>query len=133
MAAAPAGLADDVDVGGPAGQAPVDSDVLAEGFAFVVLCPDLVGDGGGHLVEKLIVEAGRHSDGLGENGGRTGAGYAVKGLVPPVVGGDAQPGNGRRVVAQLTHFFFQGHLGDQFFCTGFEVHKDILSIGYSIG
>ena len=50
------------------------------------------------------------------DGSRAGAGYAVERLVPPVVGRNAQPVNGRRVVAQLAGSLLHRHLDDQRRC-----------------
>ena len=122
---APAGVPEDVDVGGPEGQALVDVPVVLGGEG-VVLGPAL---GGGHisqLFQQLLVEHSRQADGLGEAGGGARPGHAVKGLIPPVVGGDPQAGNGRRVVAQLAGLFLQAHLGRQSLGPpprGFSIHK----------
>ena len=113
MAAAPAGITEDVDVGGPVGQALIDVPVAVGGVG-IVLGAAFVGDDLGNFVQRFIVEHGGHADGLREHGGGTGTGYAVEAFVPPIVGRNAQPFNGGSVIAQLAGFFFQGHFGNQF-------------------
>ena len=115
VAAAPAGIAEDVDVGRPEGQPLVDVPVAVAGGG-VVLGAAL---GGGHIAQLLHqggVEGSGHADGLGPHGSRAGAGHAVERLVPPVVGRNAQPVNGRRVVAQLAGSLLHRHLADQRHC-----------------
>ena len=86
LTAAPARVAEDVDVGRPDREAEVDGvDVVAEGFA--VFGAGLGGDGGGDAAEQGRVPGGGHADGLREHGGVAGAGDAVEAFVPPVVGG----------------------------------------------
>ena len=112
VAPAPPGVPEDVDVGGPGGDALVDLG-LPEGPVLVVLGPHLVGDGGGGVLHPVHVEGGRQPDGLGEHRGRPGPGHPVEGLVPPVVGGHPQPGDGRGVVLHLGALLRQSHLGHQ--------------------
>ena len=112
VAPAPPGVPEEVDVGGPGGDALVDLG-LPEGPVLVVLGPHLVGDGGGGVLHPVHVEGGRQPDGLGEHRGRPGPGHPVEGLVPPVVGGHPQPGDGRGVVLHLGALLRQSHLGHQ--------------------
>ena len=115
VAAAPAGIAEDVDVGRPEGQALVDVPVAVAGGG-VVLGAAL---GGGHVAQLLHqrgVEGGSHADGLGPHGSGARPGHPVERLVPPVVRGHAQPVNGRRVVAQLAGSLLHRHLADQCRC-----------------
>ena len=112
VAPAPAGVAEDVHVRGPEGQALVDVPVavLRRG---VVLRAAL---GGGDVAQPLHqrrVKAGGDADGLGKGRGRAGAGHAVQRFVPPVVGRNAQPVDGRRVIAQLAGGLLHGHAGHQ--------------------
>ena len=135
MAAAPAGIAEDVDVGAPQGQALVDVPVALGGLA-VVLGAGFGGNNLRHLAVEILVKNGRHTDGLGEHRGRAGTGHAVERFVPPVVGRHAQAGNGRRVETELRGLFFQGHLRDKGLGLGpgfIAIHHNkhfLLRIGY---
>ena len=84
-AAAPARVAEEVDVGRPEGEALIDV-ALAAADEFVVLGAGFIGDGGGDAEDEVLVPRGGEADGFGENGGASGAGDAVEALVPPVVG-----------------------------------------------
>ena len=130
---APAGVPEDVDVGGPEGQALVNVPVVLGGEG-VVLGPALGGGCVSQLFQKLLVKHGRQADGLGKAGGGARPGHAVKGLVPPVVGGDPQAGNRRRAIAQLAGLFLQAHLRHQSLgppTRGFSIHKQF-SFGFSL-
>ena len=129
MAPAPPGVTENVDVGGPVGQALVDVPV-AQGREGIVLGPSFGGGDVAQPLQQSVVEHGGHADGLGEAGGGTGPGNAVQGFVPPVVGGDVQPGDGGGIIAQLAGHFLHGHLGNLgpcFFLCGFTIlGKDLL-------
>ena len=112
LAAAPAWIAEDVDVGRPDGEAVVDGvDVVADGL--VVLGAGFGGDDGGDLVDEGRVPGGGHADGLREHGGVAGAGDAVEAFVPPVVGGDVEARDGGSGVDELRDLFVEGHAGDE--------------------
>ena len=115
VAAAPARVAEDVDVRRPEGQPLVDV-AVALAHALVVLGAALGGDDGADLLHKVCVEHGGHGDGLREHGGRARARHAVQRLVPPVIGGYAQPLDGRGCVDHLAGLFLQRHAGDQVLC-----------------
>src|ERR1700756_2557892 len=84
LAAAPAWIAEDIDVGRPDGESVVDGvDVVADGF--VVLGAGLGPDDGGDLVDERRVPSGGHADGLGEESGVSRAGDTVEALTPIVV------------------------------------------------
>src|ERR1700679_403724 len=86
LAAAPAGIAEDVDVGRPDGQAVVAVVVVVrEGV--VVLGAGLRRDDCADLLDERGVPRGGVADGLREHGGEAGAGDAVDAFVPPVIGG----------------------------------------------
>ena len=124
MPAAPAGVAEDVDVRRPEGQAVVDVAVALRGQG-VVLGPALGRGDVAELFEQGVVEHGGQTDGLGKAGGRAAARHAVQRLVPPVVGGHAQPLDRGRVVAELRRLFLEGHAGHKglrFFSCRFAVH-----------
>ena len=114
VAPAPAGVAENIDVGAPKGQTVVDVPVSPGGQG-IVLGPSL---GGCHIpqtADEVLVKSGSHGNGLGEAGGRTAPGNAVEGFVPPVVFGNTQPVNGRRVKPQLAGSLQHVHPGNQFF------------------
>ena len=65
------------------------------------------------VVHQAGIPGGRHADGLREHRGITGARHAVQRLAPPVVGRNAEPGDGRRGVLHLPDLLFQRHARDQ--------------------
>ena len=96
VAAAPAGITEDVDVGAPHAQALINIAVLMNGLA-VVLGARLMADDLGDLLMEVLIENSCQTDSLGEHGGRAGAGNAMECLIPPVVSRDAQMGDRRGV------------------------------------
>ena len=112
LAAAPAWVAEDVDVGRPVGEALVAA-VAVLALELVVLGARLVADGGGHFMHQRHVEGGRQADRLREHGGLAGAGHTVQALVPPVVRSHAQARDGRRGVLHLRGLFLQRHVRDE--------------------
>ena len=80
----------------------------------VVLGTRLMADDLGDLLMEILIENSRQTDGLGEHGGRTGAGNAMECLIPPVVGRNAQTGDRRGVKAQLAGLLLHRHLGNEF-------------------
>ena len=84
MAAAPARIAEDVDVGRPHGQPLVDG-VIAHLIGGMMLDARFLSDNPGDFLEPFRVEAARHADRLREHRGRAGASHAVQTFVPPVV------------------------------------------------
>ena len=108
VSAPPAGVPEDVDVGRPHREPVVDIPVSLRGEG-VVLGSGLGGDRGGNGLQQLVVKHGGHADGLREARGGAAAGQAVEGFVPPVVGRNAEPFNGRRVEAELPGHFFHRH------------------------
>ncbi len=112
LAAAPARVAEDVDVGRPVGEAEeLLVPVVADGV--VVLGARFGGDDLGFVVDERRVPGGGHADDLREVGGGAGEGVAVQAFVPPEVGGHAEARDGGRVVAHLLDFFFERHAGDE--------------------
>ena len=114
VAAAPAGIAENIDVGRPHRQPVIDVSVSL-GREGVVFGAGLVGDRGGDLFQQLVVEHRGHADGLREARGRAAARQTVQRLVPPVVGGDAQTLDGGRVKAELRGRFRDAHAADELF------------------
>ena len=115
MPAPPAGITENVDIRGPHGEPVIDIPV-AFGGVRVVFRTGLGGDGRGDFFQQLIVEHGRKPDGLGKARGGAAAGQAVQRLVPPVIGGDAQPLDRGRVKTQLRCALLNCHARDQ--CLG---------------
>ena len=112
-AAAPARVPENVDVGRPEGDALVPAHPAAL-QRLAILDAGLVTDGGKHLIHKGFVKRSRHGNGHGKHGGFSVAGHAVQGLVPPVVGGNAQRFHGLGIVHHQGGFFLDGKLGNQF-------------------
>ena len=114
MAAAPAGITENIDVGRPEGEALVDISV-AMGNGSVVLGAAL---GGGYIaqfLDQLGIKGGGDADGLREAGGHACTGHAVKGFVPPVVSRNTQTIDGRSIKAKLACHLFHCHLRNQRF------------------
>ncbi len=79
----------------------------------LILGAGFIGDGGGDAEDQIGVPGGGEADGFRENGGAAGARHAVEALVPPIVGRDAEPLDGGRIVHELGDFLLQGHAGEQ--------------------
>jgi len=112
LAAAPAGIAKDIDIGRPEGQALVDQS-FSFTDEFVVFGAGFVGDGGCHAVLHVLIPSRGEADRLWEYSCRPGAGHAVEALVPPVVFGDTEPGDGRGGVHHLANLFFESHAANE--------------------
>ena len=102
LPAAPAGVAKDIDVWRPDGQAEVDAMVVV-GRGIGILGSRLGRDGVSHGMHQGGVPGSSQTDRLGKDSGSAGARHAVQPLVPPGVFRDAKARNGRRG---------HGHLGD---------------------
>ena len=129
---APAGVAENVDVRAPEGEALVNIPVPVAGGG-VVLGAAL---GGGYIAQFFYqsgIKGGGHADGLGEHGGHARPGHAVQRFIPPVVSGHAQTFDGGSLIAQLGSGFFHGHLVNQrlgAFAGFFAVHDPSLFLIY---
>ena len=110
-AAAPARVAEYIDVRSPEGQALINLDIVFVGL--FVLDAGLVADGREYFFDQGFVKRGRHADGLREDGGGAVAGDAVQGFVPPVVLADAQARDGRRAVDDQGGFLLEGQPAQQ--------------------
>src|ERR1035437_3606617 len=66
LAASPARIAEDVDVGRPEGQ-PIKDSVVALSLCLVILRAGFAGDGLSHIVDNAGVPGGGHADGLGKH------------------------------------------------------------------
>ena len=114
VAAAPAGIAENVDVRRPHRQPVVDIAVALRGEG-VVFGPRLGRDRVRDPLEQRVVEHGGQADRLGKARRGPAAGQTVERLVPPVVCRDAEPFDGGRVKAELTCRFLGRHAADQLF------------------
>ena len=112
LSPAPAGIAEDIDIGRPEGQSFVDQPFTFAG-EIMVFGPGFVRDGRGHAKLHIFIPCGAQPDGLGENRCQSGSGYAMQAFVPPVVFGDTQAGNGRSGIHHLPDLFFQCHAADE--------------------
>ena len=112
LAASPARVAKDIDIGRPKGEAVVASGVSMLD-CIIVFGACFGGDHIGDAMDQIGIPGGGETDGLGENGCISGARDAVQTLVPPVVGGDAQARNRWRDVLHLRNLFFKSHARDQ--------------------
>ena len=109
-AASPAGIAENVDVRRPEGQALIDLDVVGR---LEVFDARLVAGSVEDFLHQRLVEARRHADRLREHGRAAVAGDAVQRLAPPVVLLDAQARDGRAGVHGQRRLFLQGQAADQ--------------------
>src|SRR6266481_5820147 len=75
----------------------------------IILCAEFRADNIRGLVHKRLIESCGHANRLREYGGHTGAGYAMKAFVPPVVFRNMQPRNRCSGVAELRGLFFKRH------------------------
>ena len=136
LAAAPAWVAKDVDVGRPEGEAE-ELLVLIVADGFVVFGAGFGGDDLGFAVNEGRVPGGGHADDLREVGGGAGDCDAVIAFVPPEVCRDAEPRDGGCVIAHLLDFFFERHLGDERVDAVFEgsrrVHPWAIGGGVRLG
>src|SRR5215472_4994589 len=111
LAASPAWVSKDVDVGRPKGEA-----VVAAGISVldsvVVFGACFRRDDVSQVMNKVRVPGGGKADGLRKNGGVPGARNAVQGFVPPVVGGNTKARDCTGDVLHLRSFFFQRHARD---------------------
>ena len=114
LSPAPAWVAKDIHIGRPHGQPVVDIPIALSGKG-VVFGPRFGGDDGSDGFQQLIVEHGRHTDGLGKAGGRTAPGQTVQSLVPPVISGNVKACDGRGVETQLIGHLCDSHAAHQFF------------------
>ena len=112
LAAPPARIAEDVDVGRPESETEVATGIVVED-GVVVFGAGLGGDNVGDAMKEVAVPGGGEADGLWEDRGNSGASDSMEALVPPVVGGDIEARDGGGDVLHLGDFFFEGEAGDQ--------------------
>src|SRR5260370_1045368 len=112
LAAPPARVAKDVDIGRPKGETEVPPGVSALN-CIIVFGARFAGDHIGDAMDQLRVPRGRKANGLGEDGGITRAGDAVQPPVPPVVCRNAETRNGGGDILHLRGFFLESHAGDK--------------------
>ena len=112
LAATPAGIAEDVDVGRPESQAVKDA-VIPFPLGLVVLGAGFGGNHVPHGADHDRIPGGGHADGLRKDGRVTGAGHAVQGLVPGLVVGNAEARDRNGPVFKLGGLFVQSHAAYQ--------------------
>ena len=114
LAAAPARVAEDVEVRGPEIETSHDADVSGAHVLHMLDAP-LDADIDRHRMNCRDVESRGQADRLGKLG-YAAIDHSVQRLAPPVVGRNVEPRNGARLVHQLRGLFFQGHAVDQVGC-----------------
>ena len=112
LAAAPAGITEDVDVGRPQGEAEING-VVAFPLRLVVVGARFRRDHFGLAAHQGNVPGGRHADSLREDGGIAGARDAMQRLAPPVVRRHTQPGDRRSGVLHLEDLLLQRQARNQ--------------------
>src|SRR5207249_7964439 len=128
LAASPARVAEQVDVGRPDGEALIAL-VLAPAHVVLMFRTKLVGDDGGHAEYEARVPRRGEADGLRKHGGEPRARDAVEPLVPHVVLGDPQTLVRRRAVHHLGDFLLEGYAPDQVRGAALEDRKSVVPGG----
>ena len=120
LAAPPAGIPEDVHIGAPEGELRIGR-VVAGVVPHVPLALGAVPVGTGLIAHRLVdlphlhrVERGRQADVLRIHG-VVRCHNPMAGLAPPVIGRNAQPVHGDRLVHHQTHLLFRGKEGKQVF------------------
>src|SRR5579859_4389610 len=108
LAAAPAWIAKDIDIGRPEIESLEEhvGAIFANGLG--VLNAALSTDDFSHLVNSRRIKCGCETDGLGEFG-RAAVNNAVQSLAPPVIRRDIEPGDGPGLVNELRCLFLESH------------------------
>jgi len=114
-AAAPPGIPENVDVGRPEGQTPVPAEILVP-LGIVVLGTRFVRNHGKGLVHLPVFKGGGQSDGLWKNRGLPGTRHPMQRLIPPLIPGNAQPFNGRRIIHHQRDLLFHSEPTQQVGC-----------------
>ena len=109
---APAGVAENIDIGCPEGKSLILAHVAGL-KRLVFLYAGFVTYGRKHLIQQRFVEGGGHSDGHRKYRCLSVAGHPVQGFVPPVVCRNAKGLHRCRGMLHKGRFFFQRHLGDE--------------------
>ena len=111
--AAPAGIPENVNIGRPESKSLILTHMTGL-HSPPVFHAGLVTDGREHLIHQRLVKRGSHGDGHGKHGGLPVSGHTVEGLVPPVIGRNAQGFDGGGRMHHQRSFLLQGHFGDEF-------------------
>ena len=110
LAAAPSGIAEEIDVGRPGVEARADLAEMAGLATEGVKRLHLRTDGGRDRLDQRRIECRGEPDRFWEIGGRNCADRAMQRFGPPVIGRDFEPGDGRCHVEELFDFFVQRQL-----------------------
>ena len=132
LAAAPAGIAKDVDVWRPEGEA-IEDAVIAFALRLIVFGAGFVGDDVTHRVHHRGIPGGRHADGLREDGRIAGAGDPVKSFAPSLIIGHTEARHGGRPVLKLVGLFLQRHAADKIACALLRRQLGVEVIGWRRG
>jgi len=124
LAASPARIAEDVDVGRPEGETVIAASVVV-GHGVIVFAARFSGDNVGDTMKEVGIPGGREADGLRENSGGASTGDPVKAFVPPVVGGDLEARDRRGHVLHLGDFFLGGEAREEISDTLFDGERGI--------
>ena len=108
-APAPSRVAENIDVRGEESEPRIVA-VLTGLLCAVILHPRFVSHHAEHLLHRLVVESGGQRDRHRIDRGITVARNPVQRLVPPAVGWNAQPLNGRVLMLHHPQFLFQSQL-----------------------
>ena len=125
MSPSPSWITENIYVWRPEGKTFVNVTVFFLGIC-IVFGTTFGSNGICNLSQKFGVKSGAKSNCLRENCGLSGTGNSVERFIPPVVGRNPKSFDCRCVIAQLTCFFFLGHLADQFgrfFSSLFSIHN----------
>lgn len=111
MSASPTWVAVDVDVGSPERKTLIDLQrtILLGNLIFgsrLIRCSSE------HIIYHTVIKRGSHTDGLREDGGKTGTCHSMKSLVPPIILFYSETGHCRRFMFHQRHFLRKRHLLD---------------------
>ncbi len=109
LAAAPARIAEDVDIRRPEVQ-PLHNVPPSCFHGLVMLGAGFRSDDDRHLVDQRVVKRGRQSDRLWKDRRRSGVCNPMQGFTPPVIGRDLKSRNRPRLVHELRSFLLESHL-----------------------
>ncbi len=112
LTAAPARIAEDVDVGRPEGE-PIKDAVIALALGLVIFCARFSGDDVAHGMDHAGIPGCSHADGLRKDRGVAARAQRRAGLRSMSDSREPEAGNGDGLVFKLVGFLVEGHAADQ--------------------
>ena len=109
MSPSPSGIPENIDIRRPERKPFIDIPVIV-GRILIVFRPALSGHTFPNLACQLFVKCRRDTDRLWKHCRRPCSGHTVQALSPPVIGRNAKPLYGRRLIPKLSHTLLHCHL-----------------------